>query len=200
MTTKRFLQVAVLFAVLILLIMDASAVTRGPERNTTRVTFAVDSTDLDKRDTITTDANGNKLFRINCPTAMAGGEGGYAKLDGWIGIYYVSVDTGTTGAKVDTTKDTVAVDVMTFANSGKPYKVLQTLTFVPAGALTAATLTSGFTALGAGSYQQISVPTDSTLFDYVCLRFRTYCSDSLNTKARLAAKIHYGVHAWLKIR
>jgi len=103
----------------------------------------------------------------------------YASLEGYYVLNYVAVDTGTGGVYVDTTKDTVVVQIYTKGQSGTPSKLIYTDTIVAIHA----------TAVAA-DYVYFDV-SDSTSLDYVEWRVISILQDSVYTKARLAAGIDY---------
>ena len=105
----------------------------------------------------------------------------YSSLDGYFVLEYTDVDTGTGGVYCDTTKDTVVVQFITYAQGGTPNKVVYTDT-VTAIHVTASVVNT--------DYQTFDL-SDSTLFDYIVPRVIAILQDSVYTKARLAAAIDY---------
>lgn len=138
-------------------------------------TTTVDSTSAVQRDTTTTPTGSNTKL------AYFTDVDDYTTVQGWFVSEYVTVDTGTGGVDVDTAKDTVITRMYTADASGTPYKLIWTDTSV-AFHVTASVVN--------GDYNSFDV-SDSTLWDVVYVEIITSLQDSVFTKARLAADIHW---------
>ncbi len=109
----------------------------------------------------------------------------YGSVSGWFASEYRSIDTGTGGVDVDTTKDTVITRIYTSDVSGTPSKLIWTDTSV-------AFHVSGSVVNADYNLFDIS---DSTLLDNIYIEYITLLQDSVYTKARLVAGINWK-HTW----
>ena len=138
-------------------------------------TTTVDSTSEVQRDTTTTPSGSNTYL------AYFTDVDDYTTVQGWFVSEYVTVDTGTGGVAVDTTKDTVITRMYTADESGTPYKLIWTDTSV-AFHVSASVVNA--------DYNSFDV-SDSTLWDVVYIEVITSLQDSVFTKARLVAGLDW---------